>query len=109
MPQGSTVPCPPANARRSTGHLGSSVLKHILKLVPPSEIVVSLHDRLAREEIEKARVQVRAGDYTDPRSLEDAFRGGDKLLIVSHPSFSGELRVTSHKDAIDAAVLANRL
>ncbi|WP_437733651.1 SDR family oxidoreductase [Sorangium sp. So ce1335] len=90
----------------ATGHLGSSVLKHILKLVSPSEIIVSLHNRRAREELEKARVQVRAGDYTDPGSLEDAFRGGDKLLIVSHPSFSDDLRVTSHKNAIDAAVKA---
>ncbi|WP_437612100.1 SDR family oxidoreductase [Sorangium sp. So ce834] len=90
----------------ATGHLGSSVLKHILKLVPPSEIIVSLHNRLARAEIEKAGVQVRSGDYTDPRSLEDAFRGGDKLLIVSHPSFSDDLRVASHKSAIDAAVKA---
>ncbi|WP_437669956.1 SDR family oxidoreductase [Sorangium sp. So ce131] len=90
----------------ATGHLGSSVLKHILKLVPPSEIIVSLHNRLAREEIEKTGAQVRAGDYTDPRSLEDAFRGGDKLLIVSSPSFSDELRVASHRNAIDAAVKA---
>ncbi|WP_433927107.1 SDR family oxidoreductase [Sorangium cellulosum] len=90
----------------ATGHLGSSVLKHILDLVPPSEIIVSLHNRRAREAIEKAGVQVRSGDYTDPGSLEDAFRGGDKLLIVSHPSFSDDLRVTSHKNAIDAAVKA---
>ncbi|WP_437626501.1 SDR family oxidoreductase [Sorangium sp. So ce1151] len=90
----------------ATGHLGSSVLEHILELVPPSEIIVSLHNRRAREELEKAGVQVRAGDYTDPRSLEEAFRGGDKLLIVSHPSFSDELRVRSHTNAIDAAVRA---
>ncbi|WP_437318799.1 SDR family oxidoreductase [Sorangium sp. So ce385] len=90
----------------ATGHLGSSVLKHILTLVPPSEIIVSLHNRRARAALEKAGVQVRSGDYTDPRSLEDAFRGGDKLLIVSHPSFSDDLRITSHKNAIDAAVKA---
>ncbi|XXX79001.1 SDR family oxidoreductase [Sorangium sp. So ce134] len=90
----------------ATGNLGASVLKHILKLVPPSEIIVSLHNRLAHAEIEKTRVQVRQGDFTDPGSLEEAFRGGDRLLIVSHPSFSDELRVRSHKNAIDAAVKA---
>lgn len=88
----------------TTGNLGSSVLKHILGLVPPSRIIASLHNHSAHEKLKNSGIQVRSGDYTDPGSLEDAFRGGDKLLIVSHPSFSDELRVRSHKNAIDAAI-----
>ncbi|WP_438003659.1 SDR family oxidoreductase [Sorangium sp. So ce321] len=89
----------------TTGNLGSSILRHMLGLVPPSRIIASVHNRSAQahEGLEKKGVHVRAGDYHDPGSLERAFAGGDRLLIVSHPSFSDELRVASHRNAIDAA------
>jgi len=88
----------------ATGKLGSSTLKELLTLIPPSQIIVSLYSTSAVEEIKKTGVQVRIGDYTQPKSLEDAFAGADKLLLVSHPSYGDDnLRITSHKNAIDAA------
>lgn len=48
-------------------------------------------------------VEVRKGDYAKPETLVAAFAGGDKLLIVSYPSIAYEVRVNSHKAAIDAA------
>jgi uncharacterized protein YbjT (DUF2867 family) len=48
-------------------------------------------------------VEVRKGDYSQPLTLDAAFAGGDKLLIVSYPSIAYEVRVNSHKAAIDAA------
>jgi NAD(P)H dehydrogenase (quinone) len=47
---------------------------------------------------------VRAGDFDDPASLEAAFAGGERLLLIS-TSALGE-RVRQHGDAIDAAVAA---
>ncbi|KAI0765716.1 NmrA-like family protein [Trametes elegans] len=72
----------------ATGGLGSQVFKYLLKLVP---------------EIKSSGVEIRRGDYGDPTSLDSAFAGGDKLLIVSYPSIAHELRVRHHKNAIDAA------
>jgi len=88
----------------ATGKLGSAVLKELLTLVPPSEITVSLHNTSAMEDINKTGVQVKIADYTQPKTLEEAFAGADKLLLVSHPSYVDEhLRIASHKNAIDAA------
>lgn len=88
----------------TTGGLGSAVLKHILKLVDPDSLIISLYNpskapALAAEH----RLDVRKGDYSDPKSLDTAFAGADILLLVSYPSIAYELRVKSHTSAIDAA------
>ena len=57
----------------------------------------------ATEAIKESGVEVRRGDYGDPASLDQAFAGADKLLIVSYPSIAHELRVKHHEHAIDAA------
>ena len=46
---------------------------------------------------------MRRGNYSDPASLDTAFAGADKLLIVSYPSIAHAERVANHKNAIDAA------
>ncbi|KAI0351982.1 NmrA-like family protein [Trametes cingulata] len=88
----------------ATGGLGSQVFKYLLKLVPPSDVVVSLYNPSgATQAIKDSGVEIRRGDYGDPASLDKAFAGADKLLIVSYPSIAHELRVRHHKNAIDAA------
>ncbi|TFK85940.1 NmrA-like family protein [Polyporus arcularius HHB13444] len=88
----------------STGGLGSQVFKYLLKLVPASDIIVSLYNPAgATPAIKDSGVEIHRGDYGDPASLDAAFAGADKLLIVSYPSIAHELRVAHHKNAIDAA------
>ncbi|OSX61883.1 hypothetical protein POSPLADRAFT_1144185 [Postia placenta MAD-698-R-SB12] len=88
----------------ATGGLGSHVFKHLLQLVPASDIVVSLHNPDgAPPDIASSGVEIRRGDFADPASLDAAFRGADRLLIVSYPSIAHELRVRHHVAAIDAA------
>ncbi|OJT13276.1 Quinone oxidoreductase 2 [Trametes pubescens] len=88
----------------ATGRLGSEVFKYLLKLVPASDIVVSLYNPSgATPLIKESGVEIRRGDYGDPASLDAAFAGADKLLIVSYPTITYELRVQRHKSAIDAA------
>lgn len=48
-------------------------------------------------------MEIRKGDFKQPDTLDAAFKGGDKLLIVSYPTINHEIRVKSHKAAIDAA------
>ncbi|TFY77610.1 hypothetical protein EWM64_g6400 [Hericium alpestre] len=84
----------------ATGGLGSQVFKYLSKFIPLEEIVVSLHNP-AGGNFPKG-VEVRKGDFADPASLDVAFRGADKLLIVSYPSIAHELRVRHHVNAIDA-------
>ena len=88
----------------STGGLGSSVLKHIVKFIDSSNIIVSLYNpSKLPSEISSLGVEVRHGDYSQPASLDTAFSGADILLIVSYPSIAHELRVRNHVNAIDAA------
>lgn len=54
-------------------------------------------------EVQSSGVEVRKGNYSQPSTLDTAFAGGDKLLIVSYPSIAYDVRVNSHKAAIDAA------
>ncbi|EMD33058.1 hypothetical protein CERSUDRAFT_118132 [Gelatoporia subvermispora B] len=88
----------------ATGGLGSQVLKYLLQLVPASDIAVSLHNPSGlSQEILSTGIEVRQGDFADPASLDRAFAGAEKLLIVSYPSIAHELRVQMHTNAIDAA------
>ncbi|KAI0669453.1 NmrA-like family protein [Trametes maxima] len=88
----------------ATGGLGSQVLKHLLKLVPPSDIIVSLYNPAgAPSWLQHSGATIRRGDYTDPTSLDAAFAGADKLLLISHPSLTHAPRVAHHRNAIDAA------
>ncbi|KAI0827755.1 NmrA-like family protein [Trametes gibbosa] len=88
----------------ATGGLGAQVFKYLLKLVQPSDVIVSLYNPAgATQLIKESGVEVRHGDYTDPASLDTAFAGADKLLIVSYPSIAHALRVAQHRNAIDAA------
>jgi uncharacterized protein YbjT (DUF2867 family) len=91
----------------STGGLGSRVLHHLLHtlMVPAEDIIVSHYNpSKLPEEYEKLGLDIRRGDFQSPESLEHAFRGADKLLLVSYPSLRHEVRVNAHKNAIDAAL-----
>lgn len=86
----------------TTGGLGSSVLKHIQSLLDPSRLIVSLYNPSKAPKLPKG-LEVRKGDYSDPSSLDVAFKGAQILLLISYPSIAHELRVKNHINAIDAA------
>ncbi|CAL1711250.1 unnamed protein product [Somion occarium] len=88
----------------ATGALGSRIFKNLIRLVPASDIIMSLYNPSgATEDIKSSGVEVRRGDFGNPSTLDSAFAGTDKLLIVSYPSIAHELRVKNHIAAIDAA------
>ncbi|KAL1881583.1 hypothetical protein Plec18167_003180 [Paecilomyces lecythidis] len=87
----------------ASGGLGGSIVKHILKQVPASNLIFILRhpDKLA--EVSAAGATVRKADYDDPASLERAFDGVGPLMLISYASFEYEHREKVHKRAIDAA------
>ncbi|KAI0687922.1 NmrA-like family protein [Cytidiella melzeri] len=88
----------------ATGGLGSKVFKHLIRLVGASDVIVSLYNPAgATPDILDSGVEIRQGDFTKPETLDAAFLGGDKLLVVSYPSIAYEIRVKSHIAAINAA------
>ncbi|CAF3979163.1 unnamed protein product [Adineta steineri] len=91
-----------------TGRLGSHVLKHFLRLVPPSDIAVVVRDpSKLSSEINSSGIEIHQGDFSKPELLDAAFKDTEKLLIISVPSIEHELRVKNHINAIDAAKRAH--
>ena len=73
--------------------------------VPPQDLIVSLYNpaKLSEEHSNRG-LDLRRGDFQAPESLQNAFTGADKLLLVSYPSVRHQVRVDAHKNAIDAAL-----
>jgi NAD(P)H dehydrogenase (quinone) len=88
----------------ATGQLGRLVIAGLLKRVPAGSIVAAVRDVAKAADLARLGVQVRHADYTDPASLEAAFQGAGKVLLISSSAL-GE-RVQQHRNAIDAAVRA---
>ncbi|HEY4079726.1 MAG TPA: SDR family oxidoreductase [Burkholderiaceae bacterium] len=86
----------------ATGQLGRLVIENLLQTVPASSVVAAVRDPAKAADLAARGVQLRQADYNDAASLDRAFAGAEKLLLIS----SNELgqRVAQHRAVIDAAV-----
>lgn len=93
----------------AAGHLGRAVVGHLLdtQKVEAARIVAASRDPAKLADLAARGVAIRKGDFDDAASLESAFAGIDRLLIVSTDALAvpGQ-RLTQHKTAIAAAVKA---
>lgn len=85
----------------ATGHLGAAVVKHLIAKSPASQVAVLVRNESKADELKALGVIIRVGDYHKPESLEKAFAGVDKLLLISSSDFND--RFQQHKNAVDAA------
>ena len=85
----------------ASGQLGRLVIKSLLAKVPANQIVAAVRKPESASDLVALGVQVRRADYTDPASLDAAFQGAEKVLLISS-SEVGQ-RVAQHRNAIDAA------
>ena len=89
----------------ATGQLGRLAVESLLdRGVPAAEITATGRSTDKLADLAARGVTVVAADYTDPASLEAAFAGADKVLIVSSNDFND--RAGQHRNAVDAAVRA---
>ena len=92
----------------ASGQLGSLVIEELLarKVAPENLILVSRTPNTGHLQAYAARgASVRFGDFNEPESLDDAYRGGTRMLLISING-GGADRPALHKVAIDAAVRA---
>jgi NAD(P)H dehydrogenase (quinone) len=92
----------------ASGQLGALVVDALLarRVAPADLILVSrTPDTDALKAYAKRGASVRFGDFAQPESLEAAYRGGTRLLLISVNGGGGN-RPDLHKAAIDAAVRA---
>lgn len=85
----------------ATGQLGRFVIDALLKKVPAGEIVAAARTPAKAADLAALGVIVRQADYGQPETLEAAFAGVDKLLLISG-SEVGQ-REAQHKAVIEAA------
>ena len=89
----------------ATGHLGRLVTEELLRRgVPAGDITATGRDITKVKDLADRGIQVLAIDYDDPASLDAAFRGADRILLIS-ASEPGR-RARQHENAIDAAARA---
>lgn len=88
----------------ASGQLGRLVIQQLLQRVPAGQIVAAVRDVNKVADLAAQGVQVRHADYTDPASLDVAFQGASKILLISSNDLG--LRVVQHRNVIDAAVRA---
>lgn len=85
----------------ATGELGKLVLEALLKRVPAEQIVAAVRDPAKAGALAEKGVAVRRADYTDRASLEAAFAGAEKVLLISS-SEVGQ-RLPQHLNVVAAA------
>ncbi|MEH7120781.1 SDR family oxidoreductase [Neobacillus vireti] len=86
----------------ATGKLGTKVVETLLKTVPPEQLAVSVRSPEKAEGLRARGVDVRQGDFDHPETLDTAFAGIDRLLIISADG-DNETRIRQHTDAVAAA------
>jgi len=85
----------------ATGQLGRLVIDVLLRRVPADSIVAAVRNIDKASDIAALGVQVRQADYNQPASLEAAFQGADRLLLISSSEIGQRKR--QHQPVIDAA------
>ncbi|WP_134703225.1 SDR family oxidoreductase [Ammoniphilus sp. YIM 78166] len=86
----------------ATGKLGTKVVEALLKTVPADQLVVSVRNPEKAEGLRARGVEVRQGDFDRPETLATAFKGIDRLLLISADG-DNETRIRQHTNAVAAA------
>ncbi|WP_139993536.1 SDR family oxidoreductase [Paenibacillus paridis] len=86
----------------ATGQFGSIVIDTLLKTVPAEKLAVSVRTPEKAAHLQAKGVDVRHGDFDQPETLDQAFAGVDRLLIVSADG-DNATRIRQHQAAVDAA------
>ena len=89
----------------ATGKLGSKVVDTLLKTVPANQLAVSVRNPAKAEGLRAKGVDVRYGDFDRPETLDAAFAGIDRLLIISADG-DNDTRIRQHTQAVEAAARA---
>lgn len=89
----------------ATGQFGSNAIDHLLnKGVKSAGISALVRNSANADHLKSMGIEVKTGDYTDYNSLVMAFRGVDKLLLVSSNDRQAvENRTAQHINVIKAA------
>jgi NAD(P)H dehydrogenase (quinone) len=87
----------------ASGQLGRLVVEALLRRgLAPASIVAAVRQPTKAADLAALGVQVREADYERPATLDAAFAGAERVLLVSSSEFGR--RQPQHQAAVDAAV-----
>jgi NAD(P)H dehydrogenase (quinone) len=89
----------------ASGQLGRAVLAYLLDTlkVDPARIVAASRKVESLRDVAARGVTVRPADFDDAGSLDRAFAGVARLLLISTDSLEGGKRLAQHRAAVAAA------
>lgn len=85
----------------ASGQLGQLVIHELLKSVPASQLVAAVRNPEKADNLKALGVSVRQADYTQPQTLDSAFAGASKVLLISSSEIGA--RAAQHANVIAAA------
>lgn len=88
----------------ASGQLGRMATEHVLAGTAPEELILATRTPEALAEYAKRGVEVREADFGRPETLEGAFAGASRMLLISTDALGR--RESQHRAAIDAAAAA---
>lgn len=72
----------------ATGHFGGAVIDFLLQKVPANQVAALVRDEAKASGLKEKGISIRVGNYHDYPSLVPAFKGVDKVLLVSSSDHS---------------------
>ena len=88
----------------ATGQLGHLVIDELLKTVEANQIIAAVRTPAKATGLAERGVQVREADYARPETLDTAFAGASRLLLVSGTDLGR--REEQHRNVIEASKAA---
>ena len=87
----------------ANSHFGSLAIDFLLKEVQAKDIIATVRDLKKGEKFKSKGIEVRLADYSKPETLQEAFKGVDKLLFISSIPGQSVSREIQHKNVVEAA------
>lgn len=84
----------------ATGNLGSNVVRQLIKKSNPSQFIVSSSNESGVIKLKDKGLQARLANFSEPSTLKEAFKGIEKLLLISTMD---QNRFEQHKNVVNAA------
>lgn len=87
----------------ANGQLGSLIIGNLRNRIPVEQMVAGVRRLDQAPQLQERGIEVRYTDYDVPESLDEAFRGITRLLLISSPHTDDHVRLMQHQHVIEAA------
>ncbi len=88
----------------ATGQFGAKTMDALLAKLPAQRLAVSVRDPAKAAALRARGVDIRHGNFNDPSTLDAAFRGVSRILIISTSGdWDNAIRIRQHLAAVNAA------